>query len=69
LKTNKYKTTLEITQANHYSTDAVKVRTYEVTSAKFDQFIQEVYEYQNGGSKKTNENTIIRFERNYKKTA
>jgi hypothetical protein len=66
IKTNKYKTTLEVVHTQYNSADKVKVRTYEVTSAKFDQFIQEVYEWQNGGSKKTNENTTIRFEKNYK---
>ena len=69
LKTNKYKTTLEIVQTNYYSTDPVMVRTYEVTSAKFDQFIQEVYDWQNGGSKLNTERVTTRFERNYKKTA
>ena len=69
LKTNKYKTTLEIVQTNYYSTDPVKVRTYEVTAAKFDQFIQEVYDWQNGGSKLNTERTTTRFERSYKKTA
>ena len=69
LKTNKYKTTLEIVQTNYYSTDPVMVRTYEVTSAKFDQFIQEVYDWQNGGSQETNDRAKTRFERNYKKTA
>ena len=69
IKTNKYKTTLEIVQTNYYSTDPVKVRTYEVTAAKFDQFIQEVYDWQNGGSKLNTERTTTRFERSYKKTA
>lgn len=69
LKTNKYKTTLEIVQTNYYSTDPVMVRTYEVTSAKFDQFIQEVYDWQNGGSKLNTERVTTRFEKNYKKTA
>lgn len=69
LKTNKYKTTLEVSVTNYRSTDPTHVRTYEVTSAKFDQFIQEVYDWQNGGSKETNDRAKARFERNYKKTA
>lgn len=69
LKTNKYKTTLEIVQTNYYSTDPIKVHTYEVTAAKFDQFIQDVYDWQNGGSKLNTERTTTRFERSYKKTA
>lgn len=69
LKTNKYKTTLEVSVTNYRSTDPTHVRTYEVTSAKFDQFIQEVYDWQNGGSKETNDRAKTRFERNYKKTA
>jgi hypothetical protein len=66
IKTNKYKTTLEVVHTKFNSADKVKVHTYEVTSAKFDQFIQEVYEWQNGGSKKNNESVTNRFEKNYK---
>lgn len=69
LKTNKYKTTLEVSVTNYRPTDPTHVRTYEVTAAKFDQFIQEVYDWQNGGSKETNDRAKTRFERNYKKTA
>lgn len=69
LKTNKYKTTLEVSLTNYRSTDPVCVRTYEVTSAKFDQFVEEAYNWQNGGSKETNDRAKARFERNYKKTA
>ena len=69
LKTNKYKTTLEVSLTNYRSTDPRSVRTYEVTSAKFDQFVQEAYNWQNGGSKEINDRAKTRFERNYKKTA
>lgn len=69
LKTNKYKTTLEVSVTNYRPTDPTHVRTYEVTAAKFDQFIQKVYDWQNGGSKETNDRAKTRFERNYKKTA
>jgi hypothetical protein len=66
IKTNKYKTTLEVVNTKFNSADKVKVHTYEVTSAKFNQFIQEVYEWQNGGNKKNNESVTTRFEKNYK---
>jgi hypothetical protein len=69
LKTNKYKTTLEVSMTNYSPTDPFKLRTYEVTSAKFDQFIKEVYEWQNGGSQLNNENATKRFNSHYKKTA
>lgn len=70
LKTNKYKTTLEVTLTNNYrAIDPADVRTYEVTSAKFDQFIEEAYHWQNGGSEHNNERAKTRFERHYKKTA
>lgn len=69
LKTNKYKTTLEVSLTKYRPTDAECVRTYEVTSAKFDQFIQEVYDWQNGGSKSNTERVTTRFNAHYKKTA
>lgn len=69
LKTNKYKTTLEIVHSNYHPTDPTRIGTYEVTAAKFDQFVEEAYNWQNGGSQETNDRAKTRFERNYKKTA
>ena len=69
LKTNKYKTTLEVTHSTHHPSDPVKTRTHEVTATRFDQFIQEVYDWQNGGSQLNSENTTKRFNSHYKKTA
>ena len=69
LKTNKYKTTLEVVRTNHHPTDPTRISTHEVTAAKFDQFIQEVYDWQNGGSKLNTERVMARFNSHYKKTA
>ncbi len=69
LKTNKYKTTLEVVRTTHHPTDPVRTGTYEVTATRFDQFIQEVYDWQNGGSQLNNENVTKRFNSHYKKTA
>lgn len=69
LKTNKYKTTLEVVRTTHHPTDPTRTSTHEVTAAKFDQFIQEVYDWQNGGSKLNTERVMARFNSHYKKTA
>ena len=69
LKTNKYKTTLEVTHSTHHPNDQDRTCTHEVTANRFDQFIQEVYDWQNGGSQLNSENTTKRFNSHYKKTA
>jgi hypothetical protein len=61
LKTNKYKTTLEVTQTN----DTVKECT--VTAKSFDQFISEVYNWQTDNAKKHNDKTTERFNSEYAK--
>jgi hypothetical protein len=59
LKTNKYKTTLEVTQTD----DRVIERT--VTARSFDQFISEVYNWQTEDSKKHNDKMTERFNIQY----
>jgi len=61
LKTNKYKTTLEITQSD----DRVVERT--VSAKSFDEFIYEVYEWQTKRSKEHNDKITERFENQYAK--
>jgi hypothetical protein len=61
LKTNKYKTTLEITQSD----DRVIERT--VTARSFDQYIQDVYNWQTTIAKDHNDKTTERFNTHYAK--
>jgi hypothetical protein len=57
---NKYKCTLEVSDG-----DDAKVHEVTVTVLKFDNFIEEVFEWQNGKSERVSANTIERFERYY----
>ena len=61
LKTNKYKTTLEVTQSD----DRVIERT--VTARSFDQFISEVYDWQTDKAKVHNDKITERFNTQYAK--
>jgi len=61
LKTNKYKTTLEITQSD----DRVIERT--ITARSFDQFISEVYDWQTDKAKVHNDKITERFNTQYAK--
>jgi hypothetical protein len=61
LKTNKYKTTLEVTQSD----DRVIERT--VTARSFDQFISEVYDWQTEKAKVYNDKITERFNTQYAK--
>lgn len=61
LKTNKYKTTLEITQTD----DRVIERT--VTARSFDQFISEVFDWQTDKAKVHNDKITERFNTQYAK--
>jgi hypothetical protein len=56
IKTNKYKTTLEVTLGDD------RVVEHTVTAKSFDQFIDEVYEWQIINSKKHNDKITERFE-------
>lgn len=61
VKSNKYKVTLEVTQ--DHDTPNPRVRVYDVSTKKFEDFINEVYDWQNGGSQKEAEKAKERFER------
>jgi len=61
LKTNKYKTTLEVTQSD----DRVIERT--ITARSFDQFISEVYDWQTDKAKVHNDKITERFNTQYAK--
>lgn len=59
---NKYKCTLEVSNGDN-------IKDYEVTVTvmKFNNFIDEVFEWQNGKSERVNADTLERFERYYGK--
>lgn len=59
LKTNKYKTTLEVTIGNN------SVIEYTVSAKSFDSFINEVYNWQTDFAKKHNDKMTERFENQY----
>lgn len=61
LKTNKYKTTLEVTRGDN------KVVEHTVTARSFNQFIDEVYDWQNEKAKLHNDKTTERFNTQYAK--
>lgn len=64
IKANNYKVTLEIPLMDREDKAIV---THEVTVKKFDSFVKDAYEWQNGGSEKHNEAVKERFERYYAK--
>jgi hypothetical protein len=61
LKTNKYKTTLEVTRGDN------KVVEHTVTARSFDKFISEVYTWQNENAKLHNDKITERFNTQYAK--
>ena len=61
LKTNKYKTTLEVTRGDN------KVVEHIVTARSFDKFISEVYTWQNENAKLHNDKITERFNTQYAK--
>lgn len=60
IKTNKYKTTLEVISLN-----LTEPAIYEVTANKFESFIEEVFYWQNGKSESQNAETKDRFAKRY----
>ena len=61
LKINKYKVSVEVTQDKGESTE--KIRVYEVSAKKFNDFIKDVYDWQNGGSQRAAVEAAKRYER------
>lgn len=59
VKTNKYKTTLEVTLGND------RVVEHTVTAKSFDQFIDEVYDWQTQRAKDHNDKTTEKFNTHY----
>jgi hypothetical protein len=60
LKINKYKVSVEVTQDKGESIE--KTTVYEVSAKKFNDFIQEVYDWQNGGSQSAKNSAAKRYE-------
>lgn len=58
LKINKYKVSVEVTLDN-----LEKTAVYEVSAKKFNDFIQDVYDWQNGGSQRAAVEAAKRYER------
>ena len=61
LKINKYKVSIEVTQDKGQSTE--KIRVYEVSAKKFNDFIEDVYDWQNGGSQRAANSAAERLAR------
>lgn len=61
LKINKYKVSVEVTQDKGESTE--KTAVYEVSAKKFNEFIQDVYDWQNGGSQRNSDSAAKIYER------
>ena len=59
LKTNKYKTTLEVTLGDN------RIVEYTVSAKSFDNFIEQVYNWQTDLAKKHNDKTTEKFNNNY----
>jgi len=59
LKTNKYKTTLEVTLGDN------KIVEYTVSAKSFDNFIQQIYNWQTDFAKKHNDKTTEKFNNRY----
>jgi len=59
LKTNKYKTTLEVTLGDN------RIVEYTVSAKSFDNFIEQVYNWQTDIAKKHNDKTTEKFNNNY----
>jgi hypothetical protein len=59
LKTNKYKTTLEVTLEDN------RTREYTVSAKSFDNFIEQVYDWQTRGAKIHNDKMTERFDNQY----
>ena len=59
LKTNKYKTTLEVTLGDN------RIVEYTVSAKSFDNFIEQVYNWQTDFAKKHNDKTTEKFNNNY----
>jgi uncharacterized protein YacL (UPF0231 family) len=59
LKINKYKVSVEVTQDKGESIE--KTTVYEVSAKKFNDFIQEVYNWQNGGSQSAKNSAAKRY--------
>lgn len=62
IKANKYKATLEVVRSRHDVERPAQISTYEISTAKFDQFIHDVYEWQNGGSERYSQAAKRRLE-------
>jgi hypothetical protein len=61
LKINKYKVSVEVIQDKGESTE--KIRVCEVSAKKFNDFIEDVYDWQNGGSQRSAVEAAKRYER------
>jgi hypothetical protein len=59
LKTNKYKTTLEVTLGDN------RIVEYTVSAKSFDNFIEQVYNWQTNFAKTHNDKTTEKFNNNY----